>query len=146
MGWLTAAAEVLLLGAAHREGVGDTRYSGPGLVVRKLTEMGVDVIVLGVRHAQYLELAPDKVVKAVGKPCAIVDCFSASWTTRRSAATSSSAARSRAWVAATSSASRKACARASAETLERAGTPCGRPTDPQGSGVLFHGVRVPRAL
>jgi len=129
MGRPIAAAEVLLLGAAYREDVGDTRYSGSELVVRKLTEMGVDmkvhdpyvehwweleaqdtyphpdyswsrffhrqeklkdlrlekdlwaamkgvdVIVLGVRHEQYLELAPDKVVKAVGKPCAIVDCF-----------------------------------------------------------------------
>jgi UDP-N-acetyl-D-glucosamine dehydrogenase len=36
----------------------------------------VDAIVLAVRHEAYLDLDPDKVVKAVGKPCAIIDCFS----------------------------------------------------------------------
>jgi nucleotide sugar dehydrogenase len=124
-----AAAEVLLLGAAYREDVGDTRYSGSELIVRRLTEMGadirvhdpyvehwweledqehypqpgysrsrffhrqvplrelriepdlnkamsgVDAIVLAVRHEPYLKLDPDQVVKAVGKPCVIVDCF-----------------------------------------------------------------------
>jgi nucleotide sugar dehydrogenase len=35
-----AAAEVLLLGASYREDVGDTRYSGSELIVRKLSEMG----------------------------------------------------------------------------------------------------------
>ncbi|MDI6773921.1 MAG: UDP binding domain-containing protein [Verrucomicrobiota bacterium] len=129
MGRPIAAAEVLLLGAAYREDVGDTRYSGAELVVRKLTEMGADLrahdpyldhwwefeaqdfypkpghslgrffhrqerlkglriesdlwkamkdadaIVLAARHAPYLALDPDRVVKAVGKPCAIVDCF-----------------------------------------------------------------------
>ena len=38
-----AAAEVLLLGAAYRQDVGDTRYSGSELVVRRLTEMGADM-------------------------------------------------------------------------------------------------------
>lgn len=129
MGRQLAAADVLLLGAAYREDVGDTRYSGSELIVRKLTEMGADVkvhdpyldhwweleeqdtyptpgyslsrffrgqdelkglrvekdmwkalksvdaIVLAVRHSQYRNLDPDKVVKAVGKPCVIVDCF-----------------------------------------------------------------------
>ena len=124
-----AAAEILILGAAYREDVGDTRYSGSELIVRKLTEMGaeirvhdpyvehwweledqdhypqpgysrarffhrqgtltelriepdmakamagVEAIVLAVRHEPYLKLDPDAVVKAVGKPCAIVDCF-----------------------------------------------------------------------
>ena len=32
-------------------------------------------MILAARHAQYLALDPDKVVKAVGKPCAIIDCF-----------------------------------------------------------------------
>jgi UDP-N-acetyl-D-glucosamine dehydrogenase len=36
---------------------------------------GVDAIVLAVRHRQYLELDPDKVYKAVGKPFAVIDCF-----------------------------------------------------------------------
>jgi UDP-N-acetyl-D-glucosamine dehydrogenase len=38
-----AAAEVLVLGASYREDVGDTRYSGSELIVRKLTEMGAEV-------------------------------------------------------------------------------------------------------
>ena len=129
MGRPVAAAEVLLLGAAYREDVGDTRYSGSELIVRRLAEMGAeirvhdpyvehwweleeqdsypatgqsrarffhrqerladvrveqdlwaalrgaDVIVLAVRHSQYLDLDPDAVVRAVGKPCAVVDCF-----------------------------------------------------------------------
>jgi len=129
-----AAADILLMGASYREDVGDTRYSGSELIVRKLTEMGADVrvhdpyvkhwfefknqginvehdgdfaphskaaffnrqahlenlemepdllkamkgvkaIILGVRHAEYLDLDPDRVIKAVGKPCAIIDCF-----------------------------------------------------------------------
>jgi nucleotide sugar dehydrogenase len=35
-----ASAEILLLGASYREDVGDTRYSGSELIVRRLTEMG----------------------------------------------------------------------------------------------------------
>ncbi len=38
-----AAADVLVLGASYREDVGDTRYSGSELIVRKLTEMGASV-------------------------------------------------------------------------------------------------------
>lgn len=129
MGQPIAAANVLLLGASYREGVGDTRYSGSELIVRKLTEMGVEMkvhdpyvehwwefesqdsypypgysrsrffhrqeglaelriegdlwaamssvegIILAVRHAEYLDLDPERVVEAVGKPCAIIDCF-----------------------------------------------------------------------
>jgi len=37
-----AAADVLVLGASYREDVGDTRYSGSELVVRKLAEMGAE--------------------------------------------------------------------------------------------------------
>ncbi len=37
-----AAAEVLVLGASYREDVGDTRYSGSELIVRKLSEMGAE--------------------------------------------------------------------------------------------------------
>ena len=129
MGQPMAAADVLLLGAAYREDVGDTRYSGSEVIVRKLTEMGAEMlvhdpylehwwefeaqdtyphpdyswsrffhrqeklkelrvkkdmwkamkgvkaIILAVRHSDYLDLDPVKVVKAVGKPCAIIDCF-----------------------------------------------------------------------
>jgi len=129
MGRAIAAADILLLGAAYREDVGDTRYSGSELIVRKLTEMGAEVrvhdpylehwwefetqdtypqegyslarffhrqeklkgltvakdmwpamkgaaaVILAVRHEPYLDLDPAKVVKAVGRPCVIIDCF-----------------------------------------------------------------------
>jgi nucleotide sugar dehydrogenase len=129
MGKPLAAADILLLGASYREDVGDTRYSGSEIIVRKLVEMGanvkvhdpyvehwwefeaqdsyphpayslrrffhrqdalkelrlepdlwkalagVDAVVLAVRHKPYLELDPDRVFKAVGKPFAVVDCF-----------------------------------------------------------------------
>lgn len=124
-----AAAEIVVLGASYREDVGDTRYSGSELIVRKLTEMGaelrvhdpyvqhwwefetqetyprpgyswarffrnqehltelrvnqdlakaldnVDAVIFAVRHEQYLSLTPDEVVKHIGKPAAIIDCF-----------------------------------------------------------------------
>ena len=129
MGQPIAAADILLLGAAYKEDVGDTRYSGSEIIVRKLTEMGAEMrvhdpyldhwweleaqdtyphpnyswkrffhrqeklkdmriekdmwkamkgvkaIIFGVRHSEYLTLDPNKVVKAVGKPCSIIDCF-----------------------------------------------------------------------
>ena len=40
---IVAASRVLVLGASYREDVGDTRYSGSELIVRKLTEMGAEV-------------------------------------------------------------------------------------------------------
>ena len=51
MGKPLAAAEILLLGAAYREDVGDTRYSGSEIIVRKLVEMGASVKV----HDPYLD-------------------------------------------------------------------------------------------
>jgi len=45
MGKVVAGSRVVLLGAAYREGVGDTRYSGSELIVRKLAEMGGDMAV-----------------------------------------------------------------------------------------------------
>jgi UDP-N-acetyl-D-glucosamine dehydrogenase len=123
------AALVVLLGASYREDVGDTRYSGSEVIVRRLTEMGAemrvhdpyvahwwefeaqdeypasgaslarffrnqeklkslrvepdldaalmgaDAVVLAVRHKQYLALEPAEVVKKIGRPAAIVDCF-----------------------------------------------------------------------
>jgi UDP-N-acetyl-D-glucosamine dehydrogenase len=38
-----AAAEVLVLGASYREDVGDTRYSGSEVLIRRLTEMGAEI-------------------------------------------------------------------------------------------------------
>jgi nucleotide sugar dehydrogenase len=43
MGLIVAASQITLLGASYREDVGDTRYSGSEIIVRKLTEMGADV-------------------------------------------------------------------------------------------------------
>jgi len=129
MGKPIAAADVLVLGAAYREDVGDTRYSGSEIVIRKLTEMGAEIrvhdpyvehwwefeqqdsypaegqskaqffrnqeklkeirieqnlnkalkgaeaVILAVPHSAYLDLDPDKVVKTIGQPAAIIDCF-----------------------------------------------------------------------
>ena len=51
MGRQAAGATVLLCGASYRQDVGDTRYSGSELIVRKLTEMGAEMRV----HDPYLE-------------------------------------------------------------------------------------------
>ncbi len=129
MGRYIAGARVLMAGASYREDVGDTRYSGSELVVRKLTEMGAEIsvhdpyvdhwyelenqeaypapghswsrffrnqqdlnhihiqkdltsalkgieaLILAVRHASYLHLDPDDVVRWAGAPIAVVDCF-----------------------------------------------------------------------
>ena len=129
MGKVVAASVITVLGASYREDVGDTRYSGSELIVRKLAEMGGDIkvhdpyvehwweletqdtypaigaswarffrnqeglknirvqkdltatlmgsdaIVLAVRHSEYLDLAPEYIVKATGAPTAIIDCF-----------------------------------------------------------------------
>jgi UDP-N-acetyl-D-glucosamine dehydrogenase len=129
MGQPIAGAEILILGAAYREDVGDTRYSGSEIVIRKLTEMGAEIrvhdpyvehwwefeqqdtfpgpgqskarffrnqeklkeirieqnlnkalagaeaIVLAVPHKAYTHLDPDAVVRTIGQPAAIIDCF-----------------------------------------------------------------------
>jgi UDP-N-acetyl-D-mannosaminuronate dehydrogenase len=43
MGSIVAASQISLLGVSYREDVGDTRYSGSEIIIRKLTEMGADV-------------------------------------------------------------------------------------------------------
>jgi UDP-N-acetyl-D-glucosamine dehydrogenase len=70
MGKIVAASKIVLLGAAYREGVGDTRYSGSEIIVRKLTEMGAEIAVADpyVRHWWELEKqhsypAPDHSMK-----------------------------------------------------------------------------------
>ena len=45
MGKIVAATKISVLGVSYREDVGDTRYSGSEIIVRKLTEMGADVVV-----------------------------------------------------------------------------------------------------
>lgn len=44
MGKIVAASKIAVLGVSYREDVGDTRYSGSEIIVRKLTEMGGNVI------------------------------------------------------------------------------------------------------
>ena len=39
------------------------------------TLSGVDAIILAVRHQAYLDLSPDAVVKMIGGPAVVVDCF-----------------------------------------------------------------------
>jgi UDP-N-acetyl-D-glucosamine dehydrogenase len=51
MGKYIAAADVVLCGASYRQDVGDTRYSGSEMVIRKLTEMGAEIRV----HDPYVE-------------------------------------------------------------------------------------------
>lgn len=51
MGKYIAGSKVLLCGASYRQDVGDTRYSGSELVVRKLTEMSAEVRV----HDPYVD-------------------------------------------------------------------------------------------
>ncbi len=129
MGRQIASSEILILGAAYREDVGDTRYSGSEIVIRKLAEMGAEIkvhdpyvehwwefeqqdtypatgqskarffrnqeklkeiriepdltkslhdaeaVIFAVPHKVYLDLDPDEVVKTIGQPAAIIDCF-----------------------------------------------------------------------
>lgn len=51
MGRQVAGTPILLCGASYRQDVGDSRYSGSEIVVRKLTEMGAEMRV----HDPYLE-------------------------------------------------------------------------------------------
>ena len=39
------------------------------------TVSGADVLVLAVRHNEYLTLDPDYIVEKAGKPLAVIDCF-----------------------------------------------------------------------
>jgi UDP-N-acetyl-D-glucosamine dehydrogenase len=129
MGMQIAAANILVLGAAYREDVGDTRYSGSEIVIRKLVEMGAeisvhdpyvehwwefeqqdsypaegeskarffrnqeklkeirieqdlnkalkgaDAVIFAVPHEAYRNLDPAEIVKNIGQPAAIIDCF-----------------------------------------------------------------------
>jgi len=51
MGKIVAASKIAVLGASYREDVGDTRYSGSELIIRKITEMGGEVSV----HDPYID-------------------------------------------------------------------------------------------
>jgi nucleotide sugar dehydrogenase len=45
MGKIIAACKIAIFGASYREDVGDTRYSGSEMLIRKLAEMGADISV-----------------------------------------------------------------------------------------------------
>ena len=129
MGQPIASADILILGAAYREDVGDTRYSGSEIVIRKLAEMGAEIrvhdpyvehwwefeqqdtypavgqskarffrnqeklkeihieqdlkkalhdaeaVIFAVPHQAYINLDPDELIKTIGHPAAIIDCF-----------------------------------------------------------------------
>lgn len=51
MGRYISASKVTILGASYREDVGDTRYSGSEVIVRRLVEMGAEVCV----HDPYVD-------------------------------------------------------------------------------------------
>ncbi len=61
-----AASRILVLGASYREDVGDTRYSGSELIVRKLTEMGAEVQVHDPYVKHWWELEKQETFPAPG--------------------------------------------------------------------------------
>ncbi len=70
MGRYIAGARVLLCGASYRQDVGDTRYSGSELVVRKLTEMGAEMIVHDPYVDHWYEFEKQDVYPAPGRSLA----------------------------------------------------------------------------
>jgi len=66
MGKIVAASRIALLGASYRQDVGDTRYSGSELIVRKLTEMGAEIVVHDPYVKRWWELEQQDVYPAPG--------------------------------------------------------------------------------
>jgi UDP-N-acetyl-D-glucosamine dehydrogenase len=60
-------AKILLCGASYRQDVGDTRYSGSELIVRKLTEMGAELKVHDPYVDHWYELEKQDSYPAVGQ-------------------------------------------------------------------------------
>ncbi|MBW2349337.1 MAG: nucleotide sugar dehydrogenase [Deltaproteobacteria bacterium] len=67
MGKMVAASRVALLGVSYREDVGDTRYSGSEIIIRKLTEMGAEVAAHDPYVDHWWELEKQDTYPAVGK-------------------------------------------------------------------------------
>ncbi len=67
MGKIVAASRVAVLGASYRQDVGDTRYSGSELIVRKITEMGGEVVVHDPYVKHWWELEKQDTYPAPGK-------------------------------------------------------------------------------
>lgn len=66
MGRYIAGADVLICGASYRQDVGDTRYSGSEMVVRKLTQMGAEIRVHDPYVDHWYELEKQDVYPAPG--------------------------------------------------------------------------------
>ena len=66
MGRIVAASQVTILGVSYREDVGDTRYSGTELIVRKLTEMGAEVKAHDPYEQHWWELEKQDTYPAMG--------------------------------------------------------------------------------
>ncbi len=66
MGKDVAASAIALLGASYREDVGDTRYSGSELIVRKITEMGGEIRVHDPYVDHWWEIESQDTYPAVG--------------------------------------------------------------------------------
>ena len=66
MGRYIAGTEVLICGASYRQDVGDTRYSGSEIVVRKLTQMGAYMSVHDPYIDHWFELEKQDVYPASG--------------------------------------------------------------------------------
>jgi nucleotide sugar dehydrogenase len=66
MGRYIAGADVLICGASYRQGVGDTRYSGSEMVVRKLAEMGAEMRVHDPYVDHWFELEKQDSYPAIG--------------------------------------------------------------------------------
>ena len=67
MGRIVAASQITLLGVSYREDVGDTRYSGSEIIVRKLTEMGAEVKAHDPYVQRWWELEKQDIYPAVGE-------------------------------------------------------------------------------
>jgi UDP-N-acetyl-D-glucosamine dehydrogenase len=67
MGRIVAASRIAVLGASYREDVGDTRYSGSEIIVRKLTEMGAEIVVHDPYVKHWWELEKQDSFPAPGK-------------------------------------------------------------------------------
>ena len=66
MGRYIAGADVVVCGASYRQDVGDTRYSGSEMVVRKLAEMGAEIRVHDPYVPHWYELEKQDVYPAPG--------------------------------------------------------------------------------
>jgi UDP-N-acetyl-D-glucosamine dehydrogenase len=67
MGRYIAASKVTILGASYREDVGDTRYSGSEIIVRRLVEMGADICVHDPYVAHWWEFEAQDTYPTPGK-------------------------------------------------------------------------------